>query len=67
MDQAEGLGCTRQIVLAQEPRPGASLRHDSFGHGPGGIRETVARTVASMPDHGAYVARYCGVPAAQAA
>ena len=26
----------------------------------GGIRDNVARTVAGLPDHGAYVARYCG-------
>ena len=31
------------------------------------IRDTVARTVASLPDHGAYVARYCGAPQAAAA
>jgi len=28
-----------------------------------GIRENVSRTVAGLPDHGAYVARYCGAPA----
>jgi tryptophan halogenase len=29
----------------------------------GGIRDNVARTVAGLPDHGAYVARYCGATA----
>jgi tryptophan halogenase len=34
----------------------------------GMLRETVSRTVASLPEHGAYVARYCGAaqPAAPA-
>lgn len=26
----------------------------------GTIRDTVSRTVASLPDHDAYLARYCG-------
>lgn len=31
------------------------------------LREEVARTVASLPEHGAYVARYCGAARAEAA
>jgi len=31
------------------------------------IRDNVARTVAGLPDHGAYVARYCGADSASAA
>lgn len=31
------------------------------------IRGTVARTVAAMPAHADYVARYCGISAASAA
>jgi tryptophan halogenase len=31
------------------------------------IRENVAQTVAGLPDHAAYVARYCGVANASAA
>ena len=33
----------------------------------GRLREGVARTVAGLPQHDAYVARYCGVPRADAA
>ena len=33
----------------------------------GSIRESVSRTVASLPPHGDYVARYCGVSQAAAA
>ena len=31
------------------------------------IRDTVARTVESLPSHAAYVSRYCGAPDAAAA
>ena len=31
------------------------------------IRENVARTVAGLPEHHAYVARYCGANQAEAA
>jgi tryptophan halogenase len=31
------------------------------------LRENVAKTVAGMPEHAAYVAQYCGTPRAQAA
>jgi tryptophan halogenase len=31
------------------------------------IRESVAKTVAGLPDHAAYVARYCGAAGASAA
>ncbi|MBO9711558.1 tryptophan halogenase family protein [Sphingomonas sp.] len=31
------------------------------------IRDNVSRTVAGLPDHGAYVARYCGAATAEAA
>ena len=62
-----------QVMMGQGIMPRAhhpvaeKLRDEELARFLGGIRETVARTVASMPDHGAYVARYCGVPAAQAA
>lgn len=32
-----------------------------------GLRDSVAKTVGSLPEHHAYVARYCGVQAAEAA
>ena len=32
-----------------------------------GIRDNVARTVAGLPEHGAYVARYCGAKQPEAA
>jgi tryptophan halogenase len=33
----------------------------------GMLRQNVTRTVASLPEHAAYVARYCGVQQAQPA
>ncbi len=33
----------------------------------GGLRESMARAVAELPDHHAYVARYCGAAEAAAA
>ena len=62
-----------QVMMGQGITPLAhhpvaeKLRDEELARFLGGIRETVARTVAAMPEHGAYVARYCGVPAAQAA
>ena len=32
-----------------------------------GLRDSVAKTVASLPEHHAYVARYCGVADSEAA
>ncbi|WP_448501566.1 tryptophan halogenase family protein [Sphingomonas sp.] len=45
----------------------ARLSDDELARLLGGIRDQVARTVASLPGHGAYVARYCGAAAACAA
>ena len=36
-------------------------------HLDGGLREATAKTVASLPEHHAYVARYCGAQEAAAA
>ena len=38
----------------------AKLRPEELAAFLGGLRESVARTVASLPEHHAYVARYCG-------
>jgi tryptophan halogenase len=62
-----------QVMLGQGIVPrshhpiAGKLRDDELDRFLGGIREQVTRTVAGMPEHGSYVAHYCGVPAAQAA
>ena len=45
----------------------AKLRDDELARLLGGIRESVARTVAGLPAHAAYVERYCGAGQAAAA
>ena len=62
-----------QVMMGQGITPDAhhpiaeKLQPDELARFLRTIRETVAKTVASMPEHGAYVARYCGTPAVQAA
>ena len=62
-----------QVMMGQGITPDAhhpiaeKLQPDELARFLRSIRETVAKTVASMPEHGAYVARYCGTPAVQAA
>jgi len=38
----------------------AKLRDDELAKLLGSLRDTMRRTVAGLPEHGAYVARYCG-------
>ncbi len=58
-----------QVMLGQGIMPrswhpiAAKLRDDELASLLASLRETVRRTVAGLPEHGAYVARYCGVPA----
>jgi len=55
-----------QVMMGQGITPrahhpiAAKLRADELARFLGGIRDGVAKTVAGMPEHGAYVARYCG-------
>ena len=62
-----------QVMMGQGIMPAAhhpiaeKLRDDELAKFLRTIRETVTRTVAGMPEHGAYVANYCGVPSAEAA
>lgn len=62
-----------QVMMGQgiEPRSyhpiAEKLRDDELAHFLKTLRDNVARTVASMPEHGSYVARYCGAVHAQAA
>ncbi|MGN6818275.1 MAG: tryptophan halogenase family protein [Sphingomonas sp.] len=55
-----------QVMMGQGIMPRAyhpiaeKLRADELDALLGNLRDTVARTVASLPEHGAYVARYCG-------
>ena len=62
-----------QVMMGQGISPHAhhpiaeKLRDDELDKLLRTVRETVARTVSGMPEHGAYVARYCGAPRAQAA
>ncbi|SEN45480.1 tryptophan halogenase [Sphingomonas gellani] len=51
-----------QGIVPQERHPIAGkLRDDELAKLLETLRETTRRTVAGLPDHGAYVARYCGV------
>ncbi|MBB5714405.1 tryptophan halogenase family protein [Sphingomonas aerophila] len=62
-----------QVLMGQGITPAAwhpvaeKLRDDELDQFLRSIREQVARTVATMPDHGTYVARYCGAARAEAA
>ncbi|MBF9152870.1 tryptophan halogenase family protein [Novosphingobium jiangmenense] len=61
-----------QVMMGQGISPqshhpvAAKLRDEELKHLLGSLREQVSRTVAALPSHGDYVARYCGaeVPAA---
>jgi tryptophan halogenase len=61
-----------QVMMGQGIDPqshhpvAAKLRDEELAHLLTSLREQVSRTVAALPSHGAYVARYCGaeVPAA---
>ncbi|OYU15066.1 MAG: tryptophan halogenase [Alphaproteobacteria bacterium PA4] len=62
-----------QVMLGQGIVPesyhpvAARLRPEELSALLGGLRESVAKTVASLPEHHAYVARYCGASDAAAA
>ena len=62
-----------QVMLGQGIMPEAyhpvatKLREEELDQFLSSIRENVARTVAGLPEHHAYVARYCGTKEAQAA
>lgn len=50
-----------QGIMPQSHHPvAAKLRDEEMAHLLGTLREQVARTVAALPAHGDYVARYCG-------
>lgn len=55
-----------QVLLGQGITPRSyhplaeKLRDDELAKFLATIRDTVSRTVTSLPDHGAYLARYCG-------
>ena len=55
-----------QVMMGQGVTPqsyhpvAAKLRPQELEHLLATLREQVSRTVAALPDHGAYVARYCG-------
>ena len=58
-----------QVMMGQGIMPrayhpiAAKLRDDELEKLLGSLRDNVSRTVASLPEHGAYVARYCGAKA----
>ncbi len=62
-----------QVMLGQGIMPKAyhpvatKLSDAELDHLLGGLRDSVAKTVASLPDHQAYVAQYCGAQEARAA
>jgi tryptophan halogenase len=62
-----------QVMMGQGIMPRAyhpvatKLSDQELNHLLVGLRESVAKTVASLPDHHAYVAQYCGAPEAKAA
>ena len=57
-----------QGIIPQSYHPVAGkLSKDELAHLLGGLRQDVAHTVASLPAHGDYVARYCGASQAEAA
>jgi tryptophan halogenase len=55
-----------QVMMGQRIMPrayhpiAAKLTDDELSRFLSGIRESIARTVATLPPHGAYVAQYCG-------
>ena len=55
-----------QVMMGQGVTPqsyhpvAAKLRPQELEHLLATLREQVSRTVAALPDHGAYIARYCG-------
>ena len=57
-----------QVMMGQGITPRAhhpiaeKLRDDELANLLRTLRDNVARSVAAMPDHSAYVARYCGAP-----
>ncbi len=56
-----------QGIVPQSYHPvAAKLRPEELNAFLGGLRDSVARTVAGLPDHHAYVARYCGATDAAA-
>lgn len=62
-----------QVMMGQGIMPKAyhpiatKLSDAELDHLLGGLRDSVAKTVASLPEHQAYVARYCGAREAEAA
>ncbi len=62
-----------QVMMGQGIMPRAyhpvatKLSGAELDHLLGGLRESVAKTVASLPDHQTYVAQYCGAQATKAA
>ena len=62
-----------QVMLGQGIMPRAfhpvakKMTDEELAHFLQTLREKVARTVANLPDHHAYVAQYCGAKTAQAA
>ena len=57
-----------QVMIGQGIMPrswhpiAAKLRDDELANLLQSLRDSVRRTVAGLPEHGAYVARYCGTP-----
>jgi tryptophan halogenase len=62
-----------QVMMGQGIMPkschpiAAKLSDAEMANFLGSIRENVAKTVASLPNHDAYVASYCGAAGASAA
>ncbi len=62
-----------QVMMGQGIEPQSwhpiaeKLSPDELDRFMAGLRESVARTAATLPDHHAYVARYCGAPEPRAA
>jgi tryptophan halogenase len=57
-----------QGIMPQSYHPvAAKLRGEELAYLLASLRDNVARTVAGMPEHAAYVAHYCGVREAQVA
>ncbi len=62
-----------QVMLGQGIMPrtyhpvASKLRQDELDHFLGGLRDGVSQTVAGLPSHADYVARYCGAKQEQAA
>ena len=57
-----------QGIMPESYHPVATKLSDAeLAHLLSGLRESVAKTVAGLPDHHAYVAQYCGAQEARAA